>query len=110
MKLNEYQKKAALTAKYPTISKRYVYPALGLAGESGEVLDLVKKIFRNHKGKITPEYRKALKDELGDVLWYVAMLSRDFNFDLEDVAKLNLKKLDERLKKGTLHKDSKYRK
>jgi len=109
MKLNDYQKKAALTAKYPTIAKRYVYPALGLAGESGEVLDLVKKIFRNHGGKLTPEYKQALKDELGDVLWYVTMLARDFGFELEDIAQMNLKKLDSRLRNNTLNKDKKYR-
>lgn len=109
MQLKDYQKRAAKTAKYPVIGKKYVYPALGLAGESGEVLDLVKKIFRNHGGKITPEYREALKGELGDVLWYVAMLATDFGFALEDIAKINLAKLNSRFKNGTLTKDKKYR-
>ena len=105
MELNEYQAKAFATANYPSIGASYVYPALGLAGEAGEVVEKVKKIFRNYNGVITDEYRDLIKKELGDVLWYVAVLSQEFDFKLEDVAKLNIEKLASRVERGALHSD-----
>ncbi len=105
MHFKDYQKKAAKTAKYKAIGKMFVYPALGLANESGEVLGKIKKIFRDYNGKLTKEYKEAIKHELGDVLWYLAMLSRDLDLDLEEIAKINLKKLDSRLKRGKLGGD-----
>ncbi|QQS60576.1 nucleoside triphosphate pyrophosphohydrolase family protein [Candidatus Falkowbacteria bacterium] len=105
MELNEYQAKAFATANYPSIGASYVYPALGLAGEAGEVVEKVKKIFRNHNGVVTDEYRDLIKKELGDVLWYMAVLSQEFDFKLEDVAKLNIEKLASRAKRGALHSD-----
>lgn len=61
MELNDYQEKAFATAHYPTIGEKYVYPALGLAGESGEVAEKIKKIFRNYNGVVTDEYRDLIK-------------------------------------------------
>lgn len=49
MDFNEYQKKARKTAIYPNIGKNYIYPALGLGGESGEVLEKIKKLIRYQK-------------------------------------------------------------
>lgn len=105
MELNDYQKQAEKSAHYPDIGARFVYPALGLAGEAGEVVEKVKKIFRNHNGVITDEWRDAIKRELGDVLWYVAMLSQDFGFTLEEVAQTNLEKLASRVEREVLHSD-----
>lgn len=109
MHFKDYQKKAAKTAKYTAIGKIFVYPALGLANESGEVLGKIKKAFRDNKGKISKEYKEAIKHELGDVLWYIAMLARDLGLDLEDIADNNLKKLDSRLKRGKLGGDGDHR-
>ena len=81
------------------------YPALGLGGEVGEVLNKVKKIMRDHDGKITDEYREILKKELGDVLWYVAALASELGLKLEEVARLNLEKLASRKERGTLGGD-----
>lgn len=105
MNFKDYQKRAAKTAKYPAIGKPYVYPALGLANEAGEVLGKVKKIFRDYHGKLTKEYKAAIKKELGDVLWYVAMLSRDLGLDLDEIASDNIKKLASRDKRGKIGGD-----
>ncbi len=105
MDLNEYQTAAAKTAGYPSIGASFVYPALGLAGEAGEVVEKVKKIFRNYNGVITDEYRDLIKKELGDVLWYIALLSQEFGFTLNDVAEENLKKLASRQERGVVNSE-----
>ncbi len=99
----EYQELARTTAIYPNVGKNFVYPALGLAGEAGEVVEKVKKILRDEKGKVTQHLKRAIAKELGDVLWYVAMLAYELGLDLEKVAKENLKKLKGRKERGTLH-------
>ena len=96
MTLSSYQKAASGTAIYPT-QHAITYPALGLAGEAGEVANKVKKIIRD--GKLD---KAALKGEIGDCLWYIAALCRDLNIDLGDVAKSNLEKLQDRKARGTL--------
>lgn len=50
MDMNEYQKKARETATYPDAGNNFVYPTLGLAGESGEVAEKIKKVIRNDGG------------------------------------------------------------
>ena len=96
MTLSSYQKAASSTAIYPT-QHAITYPALGLAGEAGEVANKVKKIIRD--GKLD---KAALKGEIGDCLWYIAAMCRDLNIDLGDVAKANLEKLQDRKARGTL--------
>lgn len=66
--------------------------ALGLGGETGEVLEILKKARRDQ----APIDFKHLKEEIGDVLWYVANLCTSFGFSLEDVAYSNVGKLCER--------------
>lgn len=105
MDFNQYQIEAEKSAGYPDIGARFVYPALGLAGEAGEVVEKVKKIFRNHQGVVTDAYKEEIKKELGDVLWYVAMLSYDFGFKLEDVAKTNLEKLASRVERKVVNSE-----
>jgi len=105
MEFNDYQKEAAKTAGYPSIGAKFIYPTLGLVGEAGEIAEKVKKIFRNHDGVISDEYRESIKKELGDVLWYIAMLSRDFGFELEDVAQLNLAKLASRQERNVVNSE-----
>jgi NTP pyrophosphatase (non-canonical NTP hydrolase) len=96
MTLSSYQRAASSTAIYPT-QHAITYPALGLAGEAGEVANKVKKIIRD--GKLD---KASLKAEIGDCLWYIAALCRDLNVDLGDVAKANLEKLQDRKARGTL--------
>ena len=105
MNLSEYQEKALTTALYPNQGSNPYYPALGLGGEVGEVLNKVKKIMRDHDGKLTDEYRDILRKELGDVLWYVAALSTELGLNLDEIAQLNLEKLFSRKQRGTLGGD-----
>ena len=102
MTFEEYQKKSRETAVYPPIGESYVYPALGLVNEAGEVAGKVKKIFRDNKGVLDEDRREILKKELGDVLWYLAQLSTDLELSLEDVAQYNIDKLKSRKDRGTI--------
>lgn len=109
MDCNDYQSKSRKTATYPDVGNNFVYPALGLAGEAGEVADKVKKLIRDH-GVFTPdqvadEQRTELKKELGDVLWYVTQLATEFGFTLSEVAEENIEKLYSRQDRDVLSGD-----
>ena len=73
-----------------------------MVGEAGEVAEKVKKVIRDKDGIFDNESKLGIKKELGDVLWYVANLCTEFNFNLEDVAYENLEKLKLRTTKGTI--------
>ena len=69
---------------------------LGLAGESGEVLDIIKKwVF--HEKELDKDH---LKKEIGDVMWYVAMLCESFDFNIDEILKINVCKLKSRYPYG----------
>ncbi len=93
LSFEEYQKQARETAFYPNRLKNLEYPTLGLAGEAGEVANIVKKIQRDFGGEITPEIRAKLKDELGDVLWYISACADELGLTLEKIAEFNIEKL-----------------
>jgi NTP pyrophosphatase (non-canonical NTP hydrolase) len=93
MDFNEYQKESRKTAIYPNQGKNFIYPTLGLAGESGEVADKIKKVIRDKKGKLDKETIEEIEKELGDVLWYLAQLASELGLSFENVAKKNLEKL-----------------
>jgi NTP pyrophosphatase (non-canonical NTP hydrolase) len=95
MQLDDYQAAARRTAIYDD-RFRVVYPALGLASEAGEVCGKVKKVLRDRAGDFEKAPLAALQDELGDVLWYVAMLAADLGLSLEEIAVRNLDKLRSR--------------
>lgn len=102
----EYQAGAMRTAIYPGRGEgNWTYAALGLAGETGEVSEKLKKAIRDDGSTVTPERKAALKKELGDVLWYVAALCTELHLDLQEVAEENLAKLSGRQQTGTLHGD-----
>lgn len=103
MDFNEYQRMAWETAIYPKKGSNIYYPALGLAGETGEVCEKIKKIMRDDNGVISPEKKELLKKELGDIFWYIAALSTEVGLTLEDVAQTNIDKLYSRKERGTLH-------
>jgi NTP pyrophosphatase (non-canonical NTP hydrolase) len=89
----EYQQAARETALYPRRLENLEYPTLGLAGEAGEVANIVKKIQRDAGGVTTSETRAKLKDELGDVLWYISACADELGLTLAEIAEFNVKKL-----------------
>jgi NTP pyrophosphatase (non-canonical NTP hydrolase) len=73
--------------------------ALGLCGESGEYADVVKKLYA-HGHQYNDQTRDKLIDELGDIIYYVAIAARTLNIELEEVAVRNNKKLAHRYAHG----------
>lgn len=105
MDFAEYQQRSRATAIYPDAGFNLGYPAMGLGSEAGEVLNVVKKVYRDRRGLVTEEVRQKIKKELGDVLWYVAQVATEAKLDLGEVALENLEKLSSRQKRGTLRGD-----
>ena len=89
------------TAAYPQ-QFRIIYPALSLTGEAGEVADKVKKVIRDNGTMFDDARKEELAKELGDVLWYVATLSNDIGYPLEEIARMNNEKLSSRKERGVL--------
>jgi len=102
MNFETYQINARKTAIYPSLGSNYVYPTLGLVGESGEVAEKVKKVIRDKNGVFDEETLIGLKKELGDVLWYLSNICTELNFSLEDIAEENLYKLEKRSLEGKI--------
>ncbi len=96
MNFEEYQSAAGRTALYPRRLSNLEYPTLALAGEAGEVANIVKKIQRDHGGELTDEVRAKLKDELGDVLWYISACADELGLTLGEIAEFNVNKLAKR--------------
>ena len=102
MDFDNYQIEARKTAIYPNKDKNFIYPTLGLVGESGEVAEKIKKVLRDNNGNFDYESKTAIKKELGDVLWYLANLCNELDFTLNEVAEENLEKLNNRLSRGKI--------
>ncbi|MDO8663438.1 MAG: nucleoside triphosphate pyrophosphohydrolase family protein [Candidatus Wildermuthbacteria bacterium] len=103
MTFQEYQKLSRETAIYPNADKNFIYPALGLAGETGEVAEIIKRIIRDKNGLADEETKAMLIKELGDVLWYLSQLATEFGLSLDEIAADNIKKLQDRKARGALH-------
>jgi len=99
LNFEEYQKLSRKTAIYPGRDKNFIFPALGLAGETGEVIERIKKVIRDKK-KIEEKDKEEIKKELGDVLWYLSQLASELNLSLEEIAQENLKKIAEKFNKN----------
>jgi NTP pyrophosphatase (non-canonical NTP hydrolase) len=104
MDLSEYQRLSRRTAEYPR-DAWLAYPALGLAGEAGEVAEHAKKAIRDNGGQVSDKRRAAMAKELGDVLWYAAQLASELGLDLDEIAQANLDKLFSRQQRGVLSGD-----
>jgi NTP pyrophosphatase (non-canonical NTP hydrolase) len=101
MKFSEFEAAALTTALYDD-KYRVMYPALGLAGETGEVLEKIKKVYRDNDGRLDSDKVDAIAKEIGDVLWYVAALCRDLDITMDDVAESVLAKLRSRAERNAL--------
>jgi NTP pyrophosphatase (non-canonical NTP hydrolase) len=104
MELSAYQRQSRRTAEYPR-GAWLAYPALGLAGEAGEVAEHAKKAIRDDGGTVSDQRKAAMSKELGDVLWYVAQLATELGLDLDRIASENLEKLRSRQRRGVLSGD-----
>ena len=94
---NEYQKLVMKTLN-PALNKKeiLVNGVMGLNGESGEVIDIVKKhMFQGHELD-----KEKIKKELGDVMWYVAEVCEALDLSLDEVMEGNIEKLRKRFKDG----------
>lgn len=101
MTLNEYQLNALETAVYPE-EYSIVYPALGMAGEAGEVADKVKKVIRDNNADFSSLKCEEIAMEIGDVLWYCAVLADRIGYRLDTIARMNNRKLKSRQLRGKL--------
>lgn len=89
MTFDDYQRKALTAASDERGAFALAYFAMGVAGEAGEVVDYVKKVVGHGK----PLDRARLQSELGDLLWYLAVLAHKAGLSLNEVVQANLEKL-----------------
>jgi NTP pyrophosphatase (non-canonical NTP hydrolase) len=100
---DDYQEKALTTAKFSEDEfKDTMHWVLGVSGEAGEIAEKFKKIIRDKNGEISESDRAELKKEIGDVLWYLAVLARQLGLSFEEVASDNLAKLKSRSERGVI--------
>ena len=107
MTINEYQK-LAMTTLNPALSEKDVLinGVMGLCGESGEAIDIVKKwLAQGHELD-----REKLAKELGDICWYLAETATALGLSLEDIMAANIEKLRKRYPEGfdssrSIHRD-----
>jgi NTP pyrophosphatase (non-canonical NTP hydrolase) len=113
-----YQIEADQSAIYPGRGTLLglIYNTLGLCGETGEFANKAKKLLRDHHASLAMpvhelpvEAMDALRDELGDVLWYLAQQSLHLLVDLGEIADTNLEKLRRRRANGTVHGSGDHR-
>lgn len=110
LSLDEYQELAARYAIYKEKfshgdSMHILYPVLGLLSESGEVADKIKKIVRdtdNDLYRLPSTTKIEIMKELGDCLWYIALITDELQYDLSEVAEMNLNKLSSRRERDKL--------
>jgi NTP pyrophosphatase (non-canonical NTP hydrolase) len=110
MEFNDYQEECAKTdlgniGGRKELNPEWMYYVLGMAGEMGEFQEKIKKLFRDHNGKLNSGYQIELGLEMGDILWYMARLADKIGLPLNDVAKLNIEKLFSRKERDLIHGD-----
>lgn len=103
MDLNDYQQAALRTAAPKDKHNELFHLLLGLVGETGEIAEKAKKIVRDKDSDFSQWDIEDLTKELGDTLWYIAVLADYFDIRLEDVAQLNITKLADRQQRAVLN-------
>lgn len=92
--MNDYQKQALGTiVDTGDDFKNMVAFILGLSGEAGEVTEKYKKIVRDKNGVMSEEDKLEIIKELGDVMWYIAVIADKLGYSMDEVAGINLEKL-----------------
>ena len=107
MDFNSYQKECRKTdvgtSAQDCLKPGWLYYVLGIAGESGELLEKIKKLFRDKNGVIDDEFKDMIIKEMGDVQWYMARFADQFDIDFNTIAKTNIKKLASRKARNKIH-------
>ncbi len=94
--LSDYQKLCKRTAKkFDNREKEILTWGLGIAGEAGDVASCIKKTFAHGN-----DQRNGIRENIGDTLWYTAMICNFFKWDFDEVLEENIKKLEKRYPKG----------
>lgn len=102
MNLNEYQKLCKNTAQdFENKEKEIMSWGLGIVGEAGDVAGCIKKTFSHNN-----DQKEGIRENIGDTLWYIAMICNFFSWDLEEVLEENIAKLKKRYPEGFTHKDA----
>jgi NTP pyrophosphatase (non-canonical NTP hydrolase) len=103
MTFDEYQKQALTTAHntYEPLMEKTIW-AMGVAGEAGEVVEKCKKIVAYKEGKVSEEDLAELAKELGDVVWYIAVLAHSLGLSFDDIMQRNVEKLKSRKDRGVI--------
>jgi NTP pyrophosphatase (non-canonical NTP hydrolase) len=99
---DEYQRAAMRTARDKNAPGEFMHLVLGLVGEAGEVAEKVKKLVRDKNGELAQLDLDDMAAELGDVLWYTAVLANFLGLSLDDVAQRNVDKLADRQRRAVL--------
>lgn len=103
MTFDEYQKVALTTAhNHPDALMDKTIWAMGVAGEAGEVVEKWKKIVAYKEGVVSKEDKEDMRKELGDVVWYIAVLAHSLGLSFEEVMQTNVAKLADRKKRGVI--------
>lgn len=100
--LKDYQQAALKTARGHEKHDEIFHLVLGLTGEAGEIAEKFKKLVRDKNSDIQQLDLNDMSKELGDVLWYLAVLADFLGMSLEDIAQTNLAKLADRQKRDAL--------
>lgn len=103
MNLKQYQKICKKTAKkFDNKEKEILAWGLGVSGEAGDVAGCIKKTFSHNN-----DQKSGIRENIGDTLWYAAMICNFFDWDLEKILEENIKKLKKRYPDGFTEKDAK---
>ncbi|RKX59009.1 MAG: hypothetical protein DRP29_05510 [Thermodesulfobacteriota bacterium] len=103
MNLKEYQELAKLTAKkFDNPEIEIATWGLGITGEAGDVASCIKKTFA-HKNDV----KEGIKENIGDMFWYSAMICNFFGWNMEEILEMNIKKLRKRYPNGFTIEDAK---
>ena len=109
MDFDEYQKKCSLTdvgtSAQDNLKPGWLYYVMGISGEAGELMEKVKKLFRDKQGIVDDEFKQDLIKEMGDYHWYSARLCDAFGIKYSEIPKQNTEKLLSRLERNKLHGD-----
>jgi len=96
MNLKEYQELCKKTAKkFETNEKEILTWGLGIVGEAGDIAGCIKKTFAHDN-----DQRTGIRENIGDALWYAAMICNFFNWNFEEVLNENIEKLKKRFPDG----------